>query len=87
MREIIDAIIGPAKELLEKIVEWLSSITILASRGLDIEKYLGFFNYMGDNWILLIKNISLAAIFVLTIRISVSVWSLYLKLKKSVKWW
>ncbi|BDG60277.1 hypothetical protein [Caldinitratiruptor microaerophilus] len=87
MRNIIDAIFGPVVDILNKIIEWLGQVRLIAAHGFDLGIYLGYVAWLPPPWLSLVKTVALGALLVAVVWAVRALWSLYLTLKSSVKWW
>lgn len=87
MYALTDALLGPVHALLDKVIAWLEQVNLVAQRGLNLGYYLGYVAWLPAPWLSLVKQVALCALLVGIVIAVRAVWSLYLRLKSSVKWW
>lgn len=87
MIELIDLFFTPIIDLLTIIRASLSQAIIIARQGLNVEYYLGYIAPLGPVWVAVITRLFFCSFLVVLILITKTGWSLYLKLKDSIKWW
>ena len=85
--EIIDLVFFLIISTLENIKDTLEQASIIAAQGLNIEYYLGYIAPLGENWLNLVQHVFYCSLIIVIILITKSGWTLYLKIKDSVKWW
>ncbi|MDQ7094990.1 hypothetical protein REC12_15445 [Desulfosporosinus sp. PR] len=87
MHDIADTVFGPVIQVLTFAYNYLSNISMVASRGLNLDYFLGPFANMGSAWITLIKSFIGAFVLVSVVVGIKAIYSAYLQLKQGVKWW
>jgi len=87
MRDITDTILGPIIQVLTLAYNYLSSIALVASRGLNLDYFLGPFANLGNAWVLLIKSFISSIVLISVIFAVKAIYGIYLKVKAGVKWW
>jgi len=85
--DLTDWIIGPLRDLLSQAVAWLSSLSLVAARGIDPARYLGQLAWLGPAWLGLVKHALLCVVLYVTLLAVRSAWQVYQDVKQSVKWW
>lgn len=87
IKNFIDAIFAPPLQFLQMIVDMLGNVSLVAGRGIDLNNYFMFFNYMPGSWQMVIKSL-LASVTLLAVLFLVrATWNVYLNVKNSLKWW
>lgn len=87
IEEIADLAFGPIKDLLTQVVQWLSNVALVASRGMDLGRYAGPFAWLGADWLTFIQHTLLASLLVLMVLVARAAYSVYLAAKNGIKWW
>ena len=87
MHSIVDSILGPITTLLQNALNYLGQVSLVASRGLNLDYYLGPIMMFGTGWRMLIASIVSSAFLLLIITIVKNTYNLYLAFKSGVKWW
>lgn len=87
MKGLIDALLNPVTELLTRVAAWLEQAALVAERGFDLSRYLGYVAWLPPSWLGLVKHVTLAAALVAVVAAAMAGWRLYLRLKASVQWW
>lgn len=87
MHDIADTVFGPVIQVLSSAYGYLSNVSLVASRGLNLDYFLGPFAGLGFAWVLLIKSFIGALVLVLVVVAVKAIYGSYLQLKQGVKWW
>lgn len=87
MRSLVDALLGPLTNLLSQVATWLEQAALMAERGFDLSRYLGYVAWLPPAWMGLVKQVTLAAALVGIVAAARAGWGLYLRIKASVQWW
>lgn len=85
--DLTDWLIGPLRDLLSQAVSWLSSLSLVAARGIDPARYLGQLAWMGPAWLGFIRNALLSVVLYATLLAVIAAYQVYLDAKQGVKWW
>lgn len=84
---MIDASFAPALQFLQLCNDMLSNASLVVGAGINLSNYFSFFAYLPDAWQALVTS-TLASVSLLAILYLVrSYWDMYLRIKKSSKWW
>lgn len=87
VKNFLDALFKPAIEFLKMCNEFLESIELVAGRGINLNQYLSFFNYLPPSW-QAVLNAILASIMLLAIlQLIKFIMRMYFSVKEAVKWW
>lgn len=87
LQEIADMAFGPLVSLLSNVVAWLSSVSLVAARGIDVARYMGYIAWLGPAWLAVVRDALLAVVLVTCVMVARTAWSVYLQAKQGVKWW
>lgn len=87
LHDIADTVFGPVISVLTFAYNYLSSISLLASRGLNLDYFLSPFASLGTAWVILIKSFISAFVLVSVVTGIKAIYGAYLQLKQGVKWW
>lgn len=86
-KRIIDTFLGPVVGILTSARDHLDSVALVASRGLNLDHFLGPVSGLGWQWRTLIISVCASAFLLLSILAARKIYSVYLALKEGVKWW
>lgn len=87
LHDIADTVFGPVIRVLTLAYNNLTNIRLVASRGLNLDYFLGPFASVGPAWVLLIKSFIGAFVLVSVVFAIKSLYGAYLQIKQGVKWW
>lgn len=87
MHDLANTIFGPVISVLSQGIVYLNSIIMVASRGLDLDNFLGPIGALGGGWVLLVKSLISSFVLVSVVFGVKAIYSLYLQSKDGVKWW
>lgn len=87
MKALIDSIFGPVLDWLTSMIDLLHEASIPAARPLDPSDYLGIYAQVGAGWIGFIASAMLMFVVYVVVYVVMVHNGVYLKFKKSIKWW
>lgn len=87
IRDLVDSITGSAIQMLQDAFDRISSITLVAARGLNLDYFLGPVSMLGTPWVNLITSIVASIILIATVFVVRAIYNLYLRFKEGVRWW
>lgn len=87
LRDLIDSIFAPVYGFLNFVLLKIQSVSLVASRGLNLDYFLGPVALLGPEWVGLIKTIIACITLLTVVFVSTKGFGLYLKFKEGVKWW
>lgn len=87
MMELIDTIFGPVQEVLIDVLTKLQTVSLVASRGIDLDKYLGWYSQLGSGWVMLFKMVVSSLLLLVTVYFAKRLYNVYLMFKEGVRWW
>lgn len=86
-QRIIDTIFDPVIRILVSARDHLDAAALVASRGLNLDYYLGPVSALGWQWRSLIITVVASAFLILSVLVARKGYALYLAMKEGVKWW
>ena len=87
LKSIIDTILGPAITFLQFALDKLTSISLIADRGLNLNYYLGPIGALGPSWVTLVKSVISSLVLLCIVLVAKTAYNIYLNAKMGVKWW
>ena len=87
MHDLADTIFGPVLSMLGTALSYLSNVSMVAARGLNLNNFLGPLAGVGPGWATLIKSFLGSVVLVAVVLVVVTSYNLYLKVKEGVQWW
>lgn len=87
MRSLIDSIFSPFLNWLYVIFNRIHDLSVPLARPLDLDRYFGYFSFLGSNWTSFISTVcALGFVYLITYIIVANI-GLLIKFKNMVKWW
>ncbi len=87
VRNMIDSIFEPPLAFLRMGIQYLSQVGDVAGRGISLNKYLAFFNYLPSSFQAVVNSL-IASVVLLTILLIVkSIIRMYYAVKDGAQWW
>ncbi len=86
-QRIIDSVFDPVIRILITARDNLDAAALTASRGLNLDYYLGPISMLGWQWRTLVATIVASAFLILCVLVARKLYALYLSIKDGVKWW
>lgn len=87
VRNFIDALFAPVLSFLELLRDVLNDVSLVVGRGINLNNYFSFFNYMPPEWQTVIQSALASIVLLASLFIVRAVWDMYLKAKESGKFW
>jgi hypothetical protein len=87
IKNFLDAIFLPPITFLNMINEYLSSISLIAGKGINLNQYLGFFSYLPGSLQSVINSLLASILFIALLQLVVVIMRMYYAIKEAVKWW
>ena len=87
MIALVDTIFDPILGWIDKVIEILQMAIVPVARPFDPSDYLGIYGQIGQGWIGFITSGLVMCFIYVVIYIVMAKSGVYLKFKKSVKWW
>jgi len=86
-QRIIDSFTSPVITILTAARDHLTSVSLVAARGINLDYYLGPVSMLGPSWTALILSLVGSLILILGVLTAQQVYNIYLSLKEGVQWW
>jgi hypothetical protein len=87
LRDFVDTIFNPPIEILNNAVTYLDRISMIAGKGINLNNYLSFMNYLPASFQMVVNSLLASVIFLAILQIVRAIVSLYFSIKEGVKWW
>lgn len=87
IRNFIDSIFLPLTQFLEIMRDLLTSASLTAGKGINLNNYFSFFAYLPAEWQNVVKSALTSIVLLATLWLVRSVWDMYLRVKESGKLW
>lgn len=87
VKNFIDSIFKPPIAFLDKIIELLGQVSMVAGKGINLNNYFVFFSYLPDPFIDVVNSLLASAIFLMLLRLIKVVMRSYGAVKAWIKWW
>lgn len=87
VRNFLDAVFSPVLSFLELLRDVLNDVSLVVGRGINLNNYFSFFNYLPPEWQTVIQSALASIALLASLFIVRSVWDMYLKAKNSIKYW
>jgi len=86
-QRIVDTILDPVIQILVVARDRLDYVSMVASRELNLDYFLGPVSMLGPEWRILVGSVVASTFLILTVLVARKGYGLYLALKEGVKWW
>jgi hypothetical protein len=87
VRNFFDSIFNPPTSFLQMGVDYLSKVSLIAGKGINLNNYFGFFSYLPGPIQGVLNSLISAIIFLAVLQLIKSILKMYFTLKNAVKWW
>lgn len=87
LKDFIDSIFNPPIEILQSAADYLNNVSMIAGRGINLNNYLGFVNYLPPAFQTVVNSLLAAVVFLAILQIVKVIMSLYYSAKEGIKWW
>lgn len=87
LKNFVDTIFKPPIEFLQKVIEFLGELSIIAGKGININNYLGFVSYLPGSMQMVVNSLLSAVVFLAILRLIAAVMATYYNVKQGIKWW
>lgn len=87
MNDFIDSFMNPPLQFMQKIVDYLSHIALVAGKGINLSDYVSWIGLLGSSWVAVLNSILASFALILAIFVAQRIYRLYLAFKDGVQWW
>lgn len=87
LKNFIDTIFKPPTEILEKIVELLGQVSMIAGKGINVGHYFVFFDHLPSSLQSVVNSLLASVIFLAVLILIRAIVRLYFGVKDGIKWW
>lgn len=87
MNDFIDSFMNPPLQFMQKIVDYLSHIALVAGKGINLSDYVSWIGLLGSSWVAVLNSILASFTLILVIFVAQRIYRLYLSFKDGIQWW
>lgn len=87
VRNFIDSIFAPPIKFLHMAIDYLGNVQLVAGRGINLNHYFGFFNYLPGPMQTVVQSILAAILLLAILQLVKYILRMYFLVKDAVKWW
>lgn len=83
----IDSFMNPPLQFLQLVVNYLSSVALVAGNGINLSDYISWIGLLGSAWVKVLNSLLASFGLVLVVFVAQRVYRLYISFKEGIKWW